>query len=630
VIDMPTGPRNGVLHRLRRAILARPDALSDGQLLERFLRRRDELSFAELVRRHGPMVLGVCQRILGQHADAEDAFQVTFLTLARKGGSVVPGGAVGNWLHGVADRTARKARVAAARRRVKERQAAGRPPQPPADAPADWLPLFDRELRRLPDHYRLPVVLCELEGRPRPDVARQLGIPAGTLSSRLAMARKLLADRLRRRGLAPAALAGLALAGEAPAAVPPALAAGTVRAALNQPAAAPAAPPAPGTLKGKLAMLPNRLKIAAVVVVGVVVGAVFGVPMRATPDAAPQPARKPTAPEPPPPGPPGPRTLKLDETVSRVVWSPDGTLMASIARRVEGTGDDATHYATIKLWDAKTAAEKLSLGEVKNPSIVDLAVSPDNTTLAVSLRKSIPEGDAVELWDTKTGERKRTITMDYGRSPPWLAFSPDGKLIAVAYGGPSDRLIGGARVFDTKTGERKHSLLGHASISVAVAFAPDGRSLATGGDQHDPTVMFWDLASGRRGGTLKSGGAAILSLAHSPDGKRIAVGSGSDDGKVRVWSLPGSGAQLKLDMGGSAQRVVFSRDGRLLAAVGQIETDDGRVEGAVRLWDATTGELLRTWEKTSSFSAAFAPDDKTLAILYPGGVVKLWPVETGR
>jgi RNA polymerase sigma factor (sigma-70 family) len=231
---MATGQRDGVLRHLRRvAFLRDADAMTDGQLLEHFLAQRDEAAFAALVRRHGPMVLGVCRRLLGHPQDAEDAFQATFLVLVRKAASIARREQVGNWLYGTACRAALEAR--AARRRVRERQVSAMP-EPAAPAADDWeglWPLLDQELSRLPDKYRAAVVLCDLEGRTRKDAARQLGIPEGTLSGRLTTARRRLARRLARHGFAisGSGLAAVLSPGTASARVPTSLAASTARAA---------------------------------------------------------------------------------------------------------------------------------------------------------------------------------------------------------------------------------------------------------------------------------------------------------------------------------------------------------------------------------------------------------------
>ena len=199
-------------------------APSDRELLERFIERRDEQAFETLVRLHGPLVLGVCRRIVGHHHDAEEAFQATFLVLARKAASVRPPEMVANWLYGVACRTALKLRTTIAQRRAKEVQVTvvPEPKAPQTDPWNDIAPLLDRELSRLPDKYRAAVVSCDLEGRSRRDAARQLGWPEGTLKVRLMQARAILARRLARQGvvLSVGALAAVVSQHAASAAVP--------------------------------------------------------------------------------------------------------------------------------------------------------------------------------------------------------------------------------------------------------------------------------------------------------------------------------------------------------------------------------------------------------------------------
>ena len=178
-------------------------ARSDAQLLARFVERREGAVFEAIVRRHGPMVWGVCRRVLRDHHDAEDAFQATFLVLARKAASIMPREKLGNWLYGVAYQTALKARAQRTKRRGREGQVPDmpEPEAKPHDNRNDLTELLDQELSRLPEKYRIPIVLCELEGRTHKEAASQLGWPIGTVSSRLSRARSMLARRLSRRGV---------------------------------------------------------------------------------------------------------------------------------------------------------------------------------------------------------------------------------------------------------------------------------------------------------------------------------------------------------------------------------------------------------------------------------------------
>jgi RNA polymerase sigma factor (sigma-70 family) len=218
---------NPILRMLRTA--APP--VADRRLLAAVVAGGDEAAFAEIVRRHGPMVLRVCRRVLGHREDAEDAFQATFVVLLRRAGRIGKPDALGSWLHGVAVRVSRE--LLALRQRRQRAEAAHVGPaavEPPCPLEhAELAALLDAEVAGLPPRYRAAVVLCALQGRSRKDAARALGVPEGTLSSRLAKAKELLVERLAGKGVAPAALGALLAEEAAAAGMPAALAARTVR-----------------------------------------------------------------------------------------------------------------------------------------------------------------------------------------------------------------------------------------------------------------------------------------------------------------------------------------------------------------------------------------------------------------
>jgi RNA polymerase sigma factor (sigma-70 family) len=244
------------------------DDLPDSRLLRRFVAERDEAAFRLLVGRHGPMVLGVCRRVLGDCHAAEDAFQATFLVLVRRAEEAARE-QLGPWLHGIALRTAMKAKVAAARRLAHERAAAERRPAAVAPEPvAELGPVLDEELRRLPAHLRAAVVLCDLEGHSRRRAAALLGLPESTLSSRVAAARRRLAERLTARGVT-LSLVGLV------AVVPATLASRTVSGVLGD-----AVPAAVASLSNEVLRVmtwPRKLIAAVVVATAATTGTVFTV-----------------------------------------------------------------------------------------------------------------------------------------------------------------------------------------------------------------------------------------------------------------------------------------------------------------------------------------------------------------
>ena len=210
---MAAGVLDGFLDRLARGLAAEAlDLWTDRELIERLRTDRDPAAFEVVVRRHGPMVFRVCRRVLQNAQDAEDCFQATFLVLARNLRAVRNPAALASWLHGVALRTALRTRAGTAARARAERQAAPAAPPPDDMTWGELRGVLDAELARLPDRWRLPLVLCHLEGRTQDEAARQLGWPRITLRRRLDEARAALGRRLARRGFGPAAVAAGLLA----------------------------------------------------------------------------------------------------------------------------------------------------------------------------------------------------------------------------------------------------------------------------------------------------------------------------------------------------------------------------------------------------------------------------------
>ncbi len=213
------------------------DALTDGELLQRFAQQHEEAAFAALLRRHGPMVLSVCRRVLHRIDDAEDAFQATFLVMVEKAHRLRRPELLGNWLYGVAYRTALHARRRVARRSEREKEAAAMSSDAVSDREIESRELrrvLDEELHRLPQKYRAPLVLCYLEGKTNEEAARLLGWPSGSMSYRLARGRELLRGRLQARltgltGLLPTILLADLLR---PALMSPLLVQATVQAAV--------------------------------------------------------------------------------------------------------------------------------------------------------------------------------------------------------------------------------------------------------------------------------------------------------------------------------------------------------------------------------------------------------------
>jgi RNA polymerase sigma factor (sigma-70 family) len=353
-------PPTNLLRQVRHLMAAHTvGQQTDRQLLEDFRRQREEGAFALLVRRHGPMVLGVCRRVLGHEKDAEDVFQAVFLVLAKKAGSIRQTD-VGGYLYRVAYHLALRARAGAARRAA---SGPARLPAPTSLDPADdvtWREVravLDEELQRLPDALRSAVVLCYLEGKTHEQAARQLGWSKSTLRRRLDRGRERLRHRLLARGLAPAAAltASLFVHESAPAQVPALLTQATVRMAVTRQAAPAIAALAEANL-AVLSVRKTKMLAALLLLASLLTGAgLWTYHSAASPVVSPSATK---AGEKPPTAPPKPEAAKMVEIQGRVL-DPEGK--------------------------PKAGAKLLLLGE--HEKIVDLGTTAEDGRFTVSVPK---------------------------------------------------------------------------------------------------------------------------------------------------------------------------------------------------------------------------------------------------
>ncbi len=426
------------------------DPPTDGRLVARFARTRDPDAFAELVRRVGAMVLGVCRRVTGDSHLADDAFQAAFLVLVRRAGRVERPDEIRGWMYGVAVRVARAARAVSARRHARETPVSTLPDRPaesyqPPDA--DALRALDEEVAALPDHVRAAVVLCELGGVGRRDAAGQLGVPEGTISSRLAKGRKLLADRLRKRGVAAGGLAGLA-----PAAVPPRLSAATSALASGEPATAGVAALAHGVVR---AMFVQKLKLAPLAVAAVAVAVLAAGLLAAPPasDAPPAPPAAVAAVQPPAaarPVPKGPNKILINKNRTLVLIDPDGKNETPLASHDPETGlafdaklsPDGKRVAVVRSVASAPGEQVLrrslfvhTLGAKEPADLkIDCEVvywSADGSELVagrVTGRRGVREGAGFDhrVVDARTGKATRVRLPEEQVVTGWLA---DGRLV---------------------------------------------------------------------------------------------------------------------------------------------------------------------------------------------------------
>lgn len=649
----------------RRVAIEAGEAVPDWELLARFATACDEAAFAELVRRHGPTVFGVCRRAVGHHHDAEDAFQATFVVLARKAARIDRPALLGNWLYGVAVRVAGKARRRAKRRAERERTGVAMPDPPirPVPPPDDLANLIDIEIARLPAHYRDAVLLCDVQGVPRPEAAARLGVPEGTLSSRLANGRKKLAGRLAGRGVT------LTAAGTFAVAVPDALAGRTVATALAATAGAVVPYPILELTYTGGSVMRYAIGAAILTTAGMAAGAVAAWPQPSPqdpPKPAPVTATKPEAEKPATANgtirPKRLKTIDVSYDATQAHWSSDGRFLA-----VEGSNrfdvfDTQTGYLKV------CSYPNLVVGFV--PGTHDLlAVTPPSTRINAA-HKFVRY--RAEIRSVEKGNPPVKIveggTVDLDDHPGfWIRLMPTGKQvvsIAAAPLGdtpdPAEKEIKRdyvVRVTDVETGNPVRSFDLPRIAFRGAALSPDGKILVVvRADTGKVVVNGYDVGTGTAAWRADVSGEGRLPdvtypISFSPDGSIVFVAApfqkevaGGNDVRGGFGGR-GSGGQPPRGFGGSrgesrtttrstvvalatatgkAESVPYlnrefagltfgglSADGTLFA----FATSDPRGEPVVVLSDAKTGKVLKSWSGYAIPS--FAPNRPTLALLEP-------------
>jgi RNA polymerase sigma factor (sigma-70 family) len=657
-------------------------SLTDRELLQRFAGHRDEAAFEALMQRHAAMVLAACRRVLRHRHDAEDAFQATFLLLARKAGSPHWHDSVANWLYRSAYHLALKVRTSASRRRRRELRAtahlaAGAAVEETTADHRELLAALDEELIRLPDKYRAPLVLCFLEGATRDEAAQRLGCPLGTLKSRMERGRQLLQAALTRRGLtlATGLTAVLLCETTGQAALVAALARPTLRAASLAGSGSPLAGVVSKAVAqlvhegGRTMFLTNGVLAAALglVMLGAVLG---GHALWQAAASEPPPSRPPTEaerPERPAPasgkepepkaaakavrfdrsGDPLPSealarmgTLRFRQPsgVAAVVFLPDGKSLLS------GSVD-----GLFRLWETATGKELRRFG-YQPGEVRQLALAPDGKTLlclggdrrlgvwdiaepqkqpqfleapAPLAAPAEPENPSQPLdpFRIKPAVGKTEITPPDRTRFSAFALSPRGTTVAAV----ADR-VGAVVLLDPATGKEQRPLPGQVGRTVGLAFSPDGTQLATASD--DGRIRVWDVAKGKivqqfsARGSIKASPFLPLPLAFGPDGQTLAAAVSN---QVNVWDQ--STGKVLAELRGHSGHIYaacFSPDGRLLASAGSDQT--------VRIWAPVAGKQvhLLTGHRGSVVALAFSPDGKILASAGHDQTIRLWDPHDGK
>jgi RNA polymerase sigma factor (sigma-70 family) len=594
------------LHRIGAAQHARE--LPDEELLRQFTASRDEAAFAALVRRHGPMVLGVCHRVLGDGHLAEDAFQATFLILAKQAGSIRKAAQVAGWLYSTAQRIALRARSAGASRRRRERKAAVMQHSEALDD-LTWQELrgvLDEEMGRLPEKYRTPLVLCYFESRSYEQAAKDLGWTKSTLAKRLARARELLRQRLIKRGvsLSITALAAALTEKTTPVAVGAMLAVKTIKAGLAAAAGKMVAGSFVSAQALALAEAGMKVTVSAAgkfAIVALALGLAVGgaglvsygaLATRRAPDVSP------------------PVTRQSSSQQQSTRQKPTGDVPS---QKDQGTVRDL--YG-----DPLPAGAKMRLGTIRFRAggLVNACdISPNGKWVAIA-----SDDPVVWLFDTATGAPIREFR-GHRLEVTCVTFSPDGRFLA------SGCALGAINLWDAESGKLIRSFESAAPAVRTLAFTPDGKVLLSGGE--DKLLHMWDVSSGKEIRKLPGHQETVVSVAISPDGQWAV--SGSTDTTVRLWELA-TGKAIREFTGRNApenpngylaQPVCFSPDGKWIAS--EME------QGILGVWEAATGNIVCRGKANPDAhvsALAFSPDGKRIAAGTETHELLLWEIPSGK
>ena len=629
-------PADRLLRHVRGLVAGSPTAPPDRDLLQAYRERGDQAAFAALVERHGPMVLGVCRAVLRHRHDAEDAFQATFLVLARQAASIRRPDSLASWLHGVAYRVARKAQAATARRQALEAKTAMFVAVDPADE-LSWgevRAVLHAELAALPERYRAPLVLCYLEGLTQEEAAQRLGWTPTVLKGQLQRGRDRLRRRLVQRGLASASALGAMALTDHVLTVP--LTAALRRAAVGVVETAPAAVAGLAYGVGGPFLLAKFWVPAAVLLAGAVLAGGVALLPQQREDSAPALAARPAAALP-----------AMEGGAARTDWYGDPLPGGAVARLGmmrcnHPDGLNALHFSPdgrtiisdggghLCFWDAATG-KLLRQCRRPNSSFADpTALTPDGKTMMFLALEGTR--DTVQIWDLTRGQAVRSVPLGNFRSSSasyrFNALSRDGRLGAIHIAEAVDAQV---RVFETATGKELYQLPRAKTEILTVTFAGNDRLVTADKSQ---VIDVWEARTGKRVRRFAHG-APVERLTASADGRwLITVGGHAptpdrppDKDVLRVWDLTTGMQKLSLAArpearwSGSPQ---FTADSKLLFASSY---HAGRY--TLTVWDVQSGQQVRELTGAGGRVVAVSPDGRRLATADQGGFA-LWDLTAGR